>query len=307
MLDIKFIRENPEKVKEAVQKKRASIDIEHLLEVDKKRRELLQALEDARAQKNKASNEISATRDNRQKETIILKMRELDGNSDRISSDFKKIDREFQSLMLLVPNIPSDDSPVGPDDKSNKEVERWGKVPKFSFKIKDHIQLGEDLDLIDIEAGTKTSGFRGYYLKNEAVLLHFALMWHALNKMRKKGFTLFVPPTLLREFTLIGSGHFPSGRDEVYQIGNPGKIETGETENNPIFLAGTAEPPLLAYCSDKIFEEKDLPLKLSGISQCYRSEIGSYGKDTKGLYRLHEFMKVEQVVICKADIEESNE
>jgi len=274
--------------------------------LDRRRRELLQALEDMKAQKNRASKEIQKAKDKEAKEVIILKMRELDGNSDRITSDFQKIDEEFHKLMLEVPNIPSEDSPVGASEESNREIERWGSPPKFDFPIKDHIQLGKELDLIDIEAGVRTAGFRGYYLKNEAVLLHFALMWHAIDKMRKKGFGLFVPPTLLREFALIGSGHFPAGRDEVYQIGNPGRLESGETTKEPFFLAGTSEPALLAYYANRILEEKDLPVKACGFSQCYRSEVGSYGKDTKGLYRLHEFMKVEQVVICRADIEESN-
>jgi len=306
MLDIKFIRQDPQIAKDACQKKRVALDIDYLLEVDKKRKELLQALEDMRAQKNKASAEIQRASDKKEKKSIILKMQELDRNSDRVTVGFKEIDEEFQKLMLLVPNIPSEDSPVGPDDKSNKEVEKWGTIPKFDFKIKDHIQLGKDLDLIDTEAGVKTSGFRGYYLKNEAALIHLALMWYAFNKMREKGFELFVPPTILREFALIGSGHFPTGRDEVYQIGNPGKDEKGEALKEPLFLTGTAEPSLLAYYADKVLNEKDLPIKACGVSQCYRSEVGSYGKDAKGLYRLHEFMKVEQIVICKADIEESN-
>lgn len=313
MLDIKFIRQNPEIVKDACKKKGVVFNVDHFLEVDKKRRELLQALEDMRAQKNRASEDIKSANVSSpnstkasSKDVIILKMRELDSNSDRVTNNFQQIDKEFQQLLLLAPNIPSEDSPIG-DERSNKEVEKWGDLPKFDFKIKDHIQLGKDLDLIDIEAGTKTAGFRGYYLKNEAVLLHFALMWHALNKMREKGFGLFVTPTIVREFALIGSGHFPTGRDEVYQIGNPGKLESGEALKESLFLAGTAEPSLLAYQSDKIFEEKDLPIKMCGISPCYRSEIGSYGKDTKGLYRVHEFMKAEQVVICSANIKESNE
>lgn len=306
MLDIKFIRSNPQIVKDACQKKQVALDIERLLEVDKKRRELLQALEDMRAQKNKANEEIKRSKDKKEKEVVILKMRELDSNSDRLTKNLSDLEKEFNDLMLQVPNIPSEGVPVGPDASYNKEIDVWGMIPKFDFPIKDHIQLGKDLDLINIEAGAKTSGFRGYYLKNEAVLLHLALMWYALSKLRGKGFELFITPTIVREFTLIGSGHFPAGRDEVYQIGNPGKLESGKNIKEPLFLAGTAEPSLLAYYSDKILNEKDLPVKMCGVSQCYRSEIGSYGKDTKGLYRVHEFMKVEQVVICKDDLGESN-
>lgn len=305
MLDIKFIRENSEIVKEACRKKQVKVDIDKLLEVDKRRRELLQAIEDMRAKKNRANEEINRAKTKEEKDVIILKMRELDGNSDRVTLGFKEAEEEFKGMMFLVPNIPSDDSPVG-DEKANKEVENWGALPKFDFKIKDYLQLGKDLDIIDIEAGAKTSGFRGYYLKNEAAFLHLAVIWHAVNKMREKGFEFFIPPSIVREFALVGSGHFPAGRDEVYQILNPGKIESGEAIKEPLFLAGTSEPSLLAYQADKILDEKQLPIKMCGASSCYRSEIGSYGKDAKGLYRVHEFMKVEQIVICKANLEESN-
>ena len=160
MLDIKFIRENPKKIKDACQKKNVKIDIDHLLEVDKKRREYLQALEDMRAQKNKANEVIQKAKAKEEKDVIILKMRELDINSDRLNSDFQEVDKEFRELMLLVPNIPSEDSPVGPDDKFNKEVGKWGEIPKFDFPIKNHIQLGKDLNLIDTDTGVKTAGFR---------------------------------------------------------------------------------------------------------------------------------------------------
>ena len=153
----------------------------------------------------------------------------------------------------------------------------------------------------------KVSGFRGYFLKNEAVLLQLALIFHAILKMASKGFELMITPTLLKEFTLIGSGHFPSGKEDIYQVANPGKLADGTFIKEPLFLAGTAETPLLAYFSDVIFEESDLPVKVCGFSQCYRSEVGSYGKDTKGLYRLHEFMKVEHIVLCKNDNKESDQ
>jgi seryl-tRNA synthetase len=170
--------------------------------------------------------------------------------------------------------------------------------------VLDHIALGKTLDLIDTERGTETSGFRGYYLKNEAVLMQYGLMMLALKKFQEKGFTLFAPPVLVREFALVGSGHFPAGRGEIYQVGNAAALKEDATTEQT-FLAGTSEPSLLAYYANQILDEKDLPIKMTGISSCYRSEIGSYGKDTKGIYRIHEFMKVEQLIICKADLMES--
>jgi seryl-tRNA synthetase len=306
MLDIKFIRQNPDKVKDACKKKNVACDIDKLLELDQKRIKAKQELEAVAAEKNKASKLIPQAKDQGERETIINAMKALDANTGNLEKKSHDLEAEFDELMLTVPNIPSEDSPVGKDETGNLVSETWGQPRKFDFPVKDHIQLGKDLDLIDTEAGVKTSGFRGYYLKNEAVLLHFAIFWHALNKMRQNGFTLFVPPTVLREFTLVGSGHFPAGKDEIFQIGNPGKLESGEAVKEPLYLGGTAESALLAYQAGQILNEKDLPIKMCGISQCYRSEVGSYGKDAKGLYRVHEFMKVEQVVICKNDIAESS-
>ena len=307
MLDIKFIRQNPDAVKDACKKKNIKCDIDKLLDVDEKRIKVLQELEAIAAEKNKASKAIPQAKDQTERQTIIAAMKALDGNVANLEKKSRELEAEFREMMLLVPNIPAREAPVGKSDADNVEVEKWGDVTEFDFGIKDHIQLGRELDLIDIEQGAAVGGFRGYYLKNEAVGLHFAILMYALGKMQSKGFTLMVPPTILREFALIGSGHFPAGREEVYQIANPGKIESGEAVKEPLYLGGTAEPALLAYFADKIIEEKKLPLKVCGISQCYRSEAGSYGKDTKGLYRLHEFMKVEQAVICKDDINESNE
>lgn len=294
MLDINFIRQNPEKVKEICQAKNVNLDVDLLLELDKKRRELIKQSEELRAQQKKLGRED------------LKKAKEIKNNFKILSGELAKVGKEYQELMLLTPNVYSEDTPVGPDESYNKEIYRWGKVPKFDFKIKDHIQLGKDLDLINIEKGVKVSGFRGYYLKNEAVLLHYAVLWYALLKIINRGFAPMLPPTILKEFVLRGSGHFPSGKEDIYQIANPGRLADGQEIKEPVFLAGTAEPSLLAYFSDTILEEKDLPQKICGFSQCYRSEIGSYGKDTKGLFRVHEFMKVEQVVLCKDDIKESN-
>lgn len=306
MLDIKFVRKNRDLMKKVVKDKGCDLDIDELLVLDEKRRKKLAILEEFRARKNRANKEIVSTKDVKKKQKIISEMRKIDKAADKIKGEFKEIDREYKKLMALVPNIYSEDTPVGSDETANKEIYRWGKVPQFDFPIKDHIQLGKDLDLIDVEKGVKTSGFRGYYLKNEAVLLQIALMQYALEKLREQGFILMIPPTILRSFALFGSGHFPEGKHEIYQIANPGRLSDGKKIKEKLFLAGTSEPPLLAYYADAILEEKDLPIKVAGFSQCYRSEVGSYGKDTKGLYRLHEFMKVEQVVLCRADKGESH-
>lgn len=298
-MDIKFIRENSELMKEVAKNKNSKVDIDRLLEVDDKRRNLISETEKLKSEMNKRSKTKPGPEE-------IAALKDLSGKIKEMDTELAVVEKEYRDLMLLAPNIYAADTPIGPDETFNKEVSRHGKPPKFNFKPKDHITIGKELDLIDLDAGAKTSGYRGYYLKNEAVLLHFALLWLAINKMKKHGFELMTTPTLLREFALVGSGHFPEGKDEVYQIGNPGRLADGSTKEET-FLAGTSEPALLAYFAGKILEEKDLPVKVCGFSPCYRSEIGSYGKDTKGLYRIHEFMKVEQVVICKNNLQESLE
>ena len=294
MLDINFIRENPDKIKEVCQTKGIDLDIDKLLSLDGKRRKLIQESETLRFEQKKLGKENRG------------EAKQIKDKFKKIKHELEKIKEEYKELMSLVPNIYSDDTPIGKDEKGNKEVYKWGKIPKFNFSIKDHIQLVKDLDLADFEKGAKVSGFRGYFLKNELALLQIALIMYSAKKIADKGFEFMIPPTLLKEFVLFGSGHFPSGKQDVYQVANPGKLADGSLVKEPLFLAGTSEPPLLAYFSDDIFEEKDLPIKVSGFSQCYRSEIGSYGKDTKGLYRLHEFMKVEHIVLCKNDNKESD-
>ncbi|KKQ95251.1 MAG: Serine-tRNA ligase [candidate division CPR2 bacterium GW2011_GWC1_39_9] len=294
MLDIKFIRENRDLVKKAVNLKEMDVDIDALLELDMKRVELIKEVDNLRSEKKS---------DKRPSKEEIEKIKKIKEELTKKEGELRKIQDQFEDLMLRVPNIPSPDSPVG-DESANKEVSKWGELPKFDFPILDHIELAKNLDLIDFLEGTNVSGFRGYYLKNEAVLLQMALMWMALDKLKRKGFTLMIPPTLVREFALTGSGQFPFAKTETYQVANAG-TDKDECLKDPLYLVGTAEPSLLAYNANKILDEAELPIKLCGFSQCYRSEVGSYGKDTRGAYRLHEFMKVEQVILCTADLGES--
>lgn len=306
MLDIKFIRENKDRVKKAAELKGIDFDVEELLKKDKEKNKLLQQIEKLRAQRNKNAQLIERLQKEKKDFKKYIKLgKEIKEKISRSEKSYKEVVEEYERLMLLVPNIMADNVPVG-DESKNKEIKKWGEVPRFDFEPKDHIELGKKIDLIDIKKGAKVSGFRGYYLKNQAVLLQFAILWHALNKVVKKGFIPLVPPVLLKEFALIGSGHFPEGKEDIYQIANPGKLDSGQEIKEPIFLAGTSEPSLLAYFSDEVLEEEDLPIKICGISACYRSEVGSYGKDTKGLFRLHEFMKVEEVILCRNDVGESN-
>lgn len=293
MLDIKFVRENLDLMKEVAKNKRIDFDFGKLIEIDDTRRELLAQSETIRASQKKLGKDD------------IAKAKELKEQYQKLEIELKTIQAEFDSLMALVPNVYADDTPIGKSECDNQEISKWGEPKKFDFVPADHIALGKKLDIIDTERGTEVSGFRGYFLKNEGAMLHFALMWYALKKLQSKGFNLMLAPTILRGFSLFGSGHLPQGRDNIYQIANAPDICTTAEEKEAKYMSGTSESALLGYYANQIIEENKLPLKLAGYSQCYRSEIGSYGKDTKGLYRVHEFSKVEQVVICKADKDEA--
>ncbi|MFC1613028.1 serine--tRNA ligase [Patescibacteria group bacterium] len=300
MLDIKFIRENKDVVEEAIKNKNIALNLDELLEIDIKRLELLKKIEDLRKRRNEIADIMKKIKD-KPDEKLIKEGRELKEKLSEIEEKFRDIEKKYQTLMYLVPQIPSSDSPIGESAEQNVEIEKWGDIPKFNFEIKDHIELGKKLDIIDLERGVKVHGFRGYFLKNEATLMQMGLMMYAMNKMVKNGFTPMINPVLVKASALYGSGHFPFGREEVFQVANPGKIESGEELKDPIFLAGTAEPSLMSYYTKEIINKKELPVKICGFSSCFRSEVGSYGKDTKGLYRIHEFMKVEQVILCEND------
>ena len=309
MLDIKFIRENPEKIAEAAKNKNIEINIDKLLQIDEKRRGLISKIDELQAKRNKLAKNAKGQKPTAEQIEEGKKLKETSLQTD---TEFKEIDKEYFSLMVKVPTIPSPDTPIGKDENENVEVYKWGEPTKFDFEPKDHMTLAKNLDLLDVERGTKVAGYRGYYIKNEAVMLQMGLMMFALEKLISKGFTPIIPPTLIREFALFGSGYFAGNEynpeiDEIYKIANDEKLSDGTVKKENKFLVGTAEPSLLAYYANEILDEKDLPLKICGFSQCYRSEIGSYGKDTKGIYRVHEFMKVEQVCICESDIERSNE
>ncbi len=306
MMDLDFVKNNPEKIKKAIEQKNIDFDLDVFLALDNERRSVLAIVEEMRRKQNEFSRKVTSL-DEADKQKFFSDMKVVANDLKQKQAQLKEIEQKWHEMQLMIPNIPSEDTPVGPDDKGNVEVEKWGTPRQFDFPFKDHITLGKQLNLIDLDRGVKTSGFRGYYLKNEAASLQMAILFYAFNKMREKGFEMMITPTILRDFALVGSGHFPFGKDDVYQLANTGKEETGANIGETLYLGGTSEPSVLAYFSDTVLEEKDLPKMACGFSQCYRNEVGSYGKDTKGLYRIHEFMKVEQVVLCRADIKESDE
>jgi len=290
MLDIKFIRENPNKVKEGCEKKQVKVNIDYLLEVDKKRRETLQALEEMMAQKNKASKQITAAKDEKEKQKIILEMQELDKNSDRLTKSLRGTEEEFNKLMLQIPNLPLDDVPRGQDERDNIPLRQWGEPKKLDFQLKNYLEIAENLDLIDIKRAAKISGSRFGILKKEAALIKFALRDFASDILIKEGFVPVDPPVMIRPEMMQAMGYVERGGDEIYYL-----------KNDNLCLVGTAEQSLGPMYADEIFEEKDLPKRYFAFTHCFRREAGSYGKDTKGIFRVHQFDKLEMFSFCHPD------
>ncbi|MEK7514433.1 MAG: serine--tRNA ligase [Patescibacteria group bacterium] len=288
MLDINFIRENPELIADGARKKRISFDVKALLKTDDKRRALLRDVESKRSIQNAYSEKISQA-NSIDKAAFIKEMQELKGTLSSLEAELKEVTKEWQTLMLSVPNIPDISVPEGESDANNKEVRAWGEIKKFSFKPKDHIALMEALDIVDIKKGAEISGFRGYVLKGDGALLNFALWHFVMDTLLPKGFQFMMVPSLLRRETLFGTGYLPQGEEDLY------KTQDGD------YLAGTGEVAAMGYFMDKVFEKKDLPAKVLAFSPCFRREAGSYGKDVRGIFRVHEFFKLEQVVLGVAE------
>ncbi|ATY84208.1 serine--tRNA ligase [Kyrpidia spormannii] len=293
MLDIQYIRRHPDRVQKAARDKGISIDVQDLLEVDERRRQLLGQIEELRAQRNQKSKR-TPTLQGEEKQLNIAEVRQLNERIKGLEDELDTVKNRYEDLMLRVPAVPFDDVPVGESDHDNVELRREGEVPTFSFPIRDHVTLGEMHDLIDIPRGVKIAGSRMYFLKNEAALLHRAVIQLAVDHLVAKGFTPMIVPVMVRDRAMFGTGYFPLGKEQTYVI--------PEDELN---LVGTAEVPLVSYYADEVLSEEELPKRMLGISNCFRREVGSAGKDTRGLYRVHQFTKVEQVVITRADGDEA--
>jgi len=284
MLDINFIRENSNKVKEACEKKQTKVDVDKVLELDKKKRGLMTEMENLKAEQNKISK---AGHD----ESAINKAKELKEKFKEIEPDLEKVEQELKVLLLQLPNIPFDDVPVGKDDSGNVVVRQVGKQPKFNFTAKDYMQLGKDLDLIDTERAGKVAGSRFGYLKNELPLLEFALINLVMDIAQKEKFVPVIPPVMLKEEMARGTGYFEATDEkEAYYLAE-----------DKMFLAGTSEQPMVAMHANEVLNEKDLPKRYVAFSTCFRREAGSYGKDTKGILRVHQFDKLEMVIFSKPE------
>ena len=289
MLDLRFIRENPEVVKEAIRKKHVSFDLDLLLEKDVRLRELRVKIDDLRARRNQGSREISKLQ-GEEKKRAISDMQSVVGGLKEMEPEYDDLEHQIENELLQVPLPPADDVPEGETDENNVEISRWGTPQEFDFEPKDHVELCEMHDLLDVERGVKLAGSRSYILRNEGALLHWAVLRLALDHMLSEGFTPLTVPVLVREEFMVGTTYFPQGREQAYEI-----------EKDELFLVGTAEVSLTSYYAGEMLNVEDLPKKLVSNSPCYRREAGTYGKDTRGIYRIHQFDKVEQVIVCEND------
>jgi seryl-tRNA synthetase len=292
MLDIKFIRENKELITLGAQKKHMDFNVDALIEVDDKRRELLASIEKKKAEQNDVSRKIIGT-PQEEKDKFVYAMQLVKNDLQKEEEKLKEIMMEWQKLMVQVPNIPDMTVPEGESDADNQEVRKWGDIPEFSFKPKSHIELSALHDMADFERGTKVSGFRGYFLKNDGARLSMALWQYGMDFFTSRGLDPMIVPSLVRRESLLGTGYLPQGEEDLYK-----------TQDND-YLAGTAEVATMNYYSDEVIDIKDLPKKILSFSPCFRREAGSHGKDTKGLMRVHEFYKLEQVILCEASHEAS--
>jgi seryl-tRNA synthetase len=298
MLDIKWIREHQEQVQTAADGKGIQVSVAELLTLDDQRKQLLQEVEQLRQKRNQCSQDIGAlihAGQSEQAEGAKRQVKEINGRLDLLETPQQEVEEQFQQLLLLMPNIVSPDTPRGRSDEDNVELEQVGSVPNFGFEPKDHMTLGELHKLIDVPRGVKTAGTRNYYLTGAGVALHRAVQQLAVDLLTERGFQLLDVPLMVRAEAMRSTGFFPLGLDQTYRI-------TGEDQ----WLVGTSEVPLVSYYSGEIVDVTD-PIRLAAVSVCFRNEVGSAGRDVHGLYRVHQFAKVEQVVICEASLDASEQ
>jgi seryl-tRNA synthetase len=295
MIDLKLIRENPDLVKQAAADKHMTVDIDALLALDARRRALETEFNTLRHEQNKAGEQMAkASKD--EKATLAQSLKQIKERLKAIDAEREQVDAQVQQLMLLVPQIPHAEAPRGPDASGNVEVRRWGAPrPRESYgTFRDHLELGTALGLVDIDRGVKIAGSRNYVLTGVGAMLHEAVLRLAWDLMIERGYTPLTVPVLVLDRLMYGTGFFPLHQEEVYLCERDGQS-----------LVGTAEVPVTGLHADEVLDEAALPKRYVARSTCFRREAGAAGKDTRGLYRIHFFDKLEQVIVCRADADES--
>ena len=293
MLDTKFVRENPDLIRAAAKKKHMEVDVDRVLELEAERRQRVGALDELRAEQNKASKSIGKLPP-AERAAAAAAVKDLKARLKAGEEEMRELDAAFHELMLQLPNIPADEVPDGATDEDNVELRKVGEPPVFDFEPLDHVDLGERLGILDIEGAGRLSGSRQYLLKGDGALLEWAVLRYAVDHMVERGFVPMQVPAMVRREAMEGTAYFPGGEEQAYKMAK-----------DDLYLIGTSEVPLTSYHANEILDGADLPKKYVAMSPCFRREAGTYGRDTRGLYRVHQFWKVEQVVIDVADQQQS--
>ena len=291
MIDSKLFKENPEKIREMLQSRNIDFDLDGLIDADRQRREFIIKTDEFRKKKNQVALEISQKKKSGQDATVNLdEMKNVSKELSSLESSQEEIEKKYMQLALTIPNLIHQSVPIGKDDSANKEIKKWGEVPQFDFKVNDHIDISENLDLVDLERAAKVAGARFYFLKNDLVKLNQALIHYALDFLAEKNYSLIQPPYMINHQSMEGAVITDDFEEVIYKI-----------EDEDLYMIGTSEHAMAAMHSDEIIEGKELPLRYAGVSPCFRKEAGAHGRDQKGIFRVHQFDKIEQFVFTRPE------
>mgnify|MGYP001196859020 FL=1 len=291
MLDPKLIKEKPEVIKNMLKARSVEFDLEGLINSDQKRREFITKTDELRKKKNQVALNISEKKKKGEDiSSILAEMKSVSEELSKLEVEQNNIEKKYLKLATSIPNLIHESVPIGEDEGSNKEIKKWGNIPEFDFKIKDHIDISEDLDLVDLERAAKVAGARFYYLKNDLVRLNQALINFGLDFLREKGYSAVQPPYMINRESMEGAVIAEDFEEVIYKI-----------DNQDLYMIGTSEHAMAAMHSKEIIEGKDIPKKYAGISPCFRKEAGAHGRDQKGIFRVHQFDKIEQFVFSKPE------
>jgi len=291
MLDPKILKEKPELIRKMLKDRQVTFDLDSLINLDAKRRELIIKTDELRKKKNTVSLDIASKKKTGQDaSSAISQMQLVSSELAALESEQLKVESDYASLAFSIPNLVHESVPVGPDETANQEVRKWGKVPIFDYTIKDHIDISQSLDLVDLERAAKAAGARFYFLKNALVKLNQSLVHFALDFLDEKKYTLIQPPYMINKTSMEGAIIAQDFQDVIYKV-----------DGEDLFLIGTSEHAIAAMHSDEILEGKDLPIRYAGTSPCFRKEAGAHGRDQKGIFRVHQFEKVEQFVFARPE------
>ena len=291
MLDPKLIKEKPQLIRDMLKSRSVDFDLDSLIESDQKRREFILKTDDLRKKKNQVALEISQKKKAGEDASPILsEMKNIAADLAKFELEQESIENKYTKLAMTIPNLVHESVPVGVYESANKEIRKWGKIPEFDFKIKDHIEISENLDLVDLERAAKVAGARFYYLKNDLVRLNQSLIHYGLDFLAKKEYSLVQPPYMINRESMEGAVIADDFEDVIYKV-----------QDEDLFMIGTSEHAMAAMHSKEIIEGKDLPLRYAGVSPCFRKEAGAHGRDQKGIFRVHQFDKIEQFVFSRPE------